>query len=164
MMALTFEAFDRGFAITTPGRTIAEADVMAFAGLTGDFTELHTRATAYGRRVVHGAFVFSLSVGLTTRTNIVSDTIVAFARVDNLRFVGPVFFGDTIRAVKRVIDTTPATADAGLVSFDTRVLNQHGDVVLAYVDRLLVKRGVRDASGRGSTEAASSTGGAAGSA
>ena len=169
MMALTFEAFDRGFAITTPGRTIAEADVMAFAGLTGDFTELHTneeyaRATAYGRRVVHGAFVFSLSVGLTTRTNIVSDTIVAFARVDNLRFVGPVFIGDTIRAVKRVIDTTPATADAGLVSFDTRVLNQHGDVVLAYVDRLLVKRGVRDASGRGSTEAASSTGGAAGSA
>jgi len=152
-MGLPFEAFDRGFTITTPGRTIGEADVMAFAGLTGDFTELHTneehaRATPYGRRVVHGAFVFSLSVGLTTRTNVVNDTIVAFARVDNLRFVRPVFIGDTIRVAKRVLDTTPATAVTGLVSFDTRVLNQHDDVVLAYVDRLLVKRGDGTDAGR----------------
>ena len=129
----------------TAGRTVCEADIVAFAGLTGDFTEIHTneayaRASPYGRRIAHGALVFSLSVGLTTRTNIVSDTIVAFARVDNLRFTRPVFIGDTIHVTKRVVEAVAKTPEAGLVAFDTRVLNQHGETVLAYIDRLLVKR------------------------
>lgn len=153
------EAFDRDLSITTPGRTIGEADVLAFAGLTGDFTELHTneehaRTTPYGRRLVHGAFVFSLSIGLTTRTNIVSDTILAFARVDNLRFTSPVFIGDTIHVCKRVIETVATTHDAGLVAFDTRVLNQRGEVVLAYVDKLLVKRRAAESSALGNREPA----------
>jgi acyl dehydratase len=145
MTGLLFDAFERGLAITSAGRTIGEADVMQFAGLTGDFTELHTneeyaRTTPFGRRIAHGALVFSLSVGLTTRTNVLNDTLVAFSRVDNLRFTKPVFLGDTIHVVKRVIEGVPKADDTGLVAFDTRVVNQHGDVVLAYVDRLLVKR------------------------
>jgi acyl dehydratase len=139
------DELEPGFSVETPGRTITESDVGLFAGLTGDFTEIHTndeyaRTTPYGRRIVHGALVFGLSVGLTTRTNIVSDTIVAFARVDNLRFTRPVFIGDTIHVTKRVLETVPRTPQAGLVAFDTRVLNQRGEIVLAYVDRLLVKR------------------------
>jgi acyl dehydratase len=57
-----------------------------------------------------------------------------------------VFIGDTIHVTKRVIEAVVKTADAGLVAFDTRVLNQRGEVVLAYVDRLLVKRRAGDSS------------------
>jgi acyl dehydratase len=129
----------------TTGRTLTETDVVAFAGLSGDFTELHTneefaRATPFGRRVAHGALVFSIAVGLTTRTNIVDDTIVALSRVDHLRFARPVFIGDTIHVEKCVVSNTPTAPDRALVSFDTRVINQRGETVVAYVDRLVVKR------------------------
>jgi acyl dehydratase len=144
-MGRFLEEFDPGFMLTTPGRTITESDLATFAGLTGDFTELHTneefaRATTFGRRIAHGALVFSISVGLTTRTNLVDDTIVAFSRVDNLRFTRPVFIGDTIHVMKRVIEVIPKLRESGVIAFDTRVVNQRGEVVLAYVDRLLVKR------------------------
>jgi acyl dehydratase len=144
-MAHWFEEFEAGFRIATAGRTIGEGDVMQFAGLTGDCSELHTneeyaRTTRFGRRIAHGALVFGLSVGLTTRTNVLDGTLVAFSRVDNLRFTKPVFLGDTIHVIKRVIEAVPKTDETGLVAFDTRVFNQRGEVVLAYVDRLLVKR------------------------
>ena len=144
-MGRFLEEFEPGFTLTTPGRTITESDLATFAGLTGDFTELHTneefaRATTFGRRIAHGALVFSISIGLTTRTNLVDDTIVAFSRVDNLRFTRPVFIGDTIRVMKRVIEVVPKLRENGLIAFDTRVVNQRREVVLAYIDRLLVKR------------------------
>ncbi len=144
-MGRYLEDFAPGFSLTTPGRTITECDVVTFAGLTGDFTELHTneeyaRATPFGGRIAHGALVFSISIGLTTRTNLVDDTIVAFSRVDNLRFTRPVFIGDTIRVTKRVIEVEPKLRESGVLAFDTRVVNQREEVVLAYVDRLLVKR------------------------
>jgi acyl dehydratase len=136
--------FERGASFVTAGRTITEADVVMFAGLTGDMTELHTneefaRATPFGRRIAHGALVFSMSVGLATRTNLLDGTVIAFSRVDSLRFTRPVFIGDTIRVTKRVLEVKATTAESGLLSFDTRVVNQQGEVVLAYIDRLLVR-------------------------
>lgn len=144
-MGLFLEEFKRGFSVATAGRTITEADIIAFAGLTGDMTELHTneeyaRATPFGRRIAHGALVFSISIGLTTRTNLLNDTVVAFSRVDHVRFTCPVFIGDTIRVTKRVLETTPHPNGRGMVAFETRVLNQRDEVVLAYIDRLVVKR------------------------
>jgi acyl dehydratase len=146
-MGQFLEDFAVGACMHTRGRTITESDLMTFAGLTGDFTELHTneeyaRTTRFGQRIVHGALVFSISIGLTTRTNLLDDTIVAFARVDHLRFVRPVFIGDTIRVVKRVMAVEPSAIDHGTLAFHTRVLNQHDHVVVAYVDRLVVKRRV----------------------
>jgi 3-hydroxybutyryl-CoA dehydratase len=145
MMGRHLEEFEPGFTVTTAGRTVTEHDVMSFAGLTGDMTELHTneeyaRTTPFGGRIAHGALVFSLSVGLTTRTNLLDDTIVAFNRVDNLRFTRPVMIGDTIRVTKRLIEAEAKLRDSGVLAFDTRVLNQRGEIVLAYVDRLVVKR------------------------
>ena len=100
-MGLYFEDFETSADLVSRGRTITDADVMAFAGLTGDFTELHTneefaKTTRFGRRIAHGALVFSIAMGLATRTNILDDTLIAFAGVDKLRFVEPVFIGDTI--------------------------------------------------------------------
>lgn len=144
-MGRYLEELEVGWSIRTAGRTITEADVMAFAGLTGDFTELHTneelaRTTPFGRRIAHGALVFGIAIGLTTRTNLLDDTIVAFSRVDNLRFVKPVFIGDTVTVQKTVVAVENRNALQGLVAFDTRVMNQNGTLVAAFVDRLLIKR------------------------
>ena len=144
-MGLYLEEFTAGATVTTAGRTIGEGDVTLFAGLTGDLTELHTneeyaRQTPFGRRIVHGALVFSMSVGLTTRMNLLDGTLIAFSRVDNLRFPAPVFIGDTITVSKAVLATEEKGADRGLLAFDTRVRNQRGEIVLAYVDKLVVKR------------------------
>lgn len=144
-MGRHFEDFEQGGTFTTAARTIADADVMLFAGLTGDFTELHTneeyaRNTSFGRRIVHGALVFGISVGLTTRTNLLNGTLIAFSRVDNLRFTRPVFIGDTVSVTKTVLTIEEKGPSQGLLAFDTRVRNQHGQVVLAYVDKVLVTR------------------------
>jgi acyl dehydratase len=144
-MGLYFEDFETAGDLTTRGRTVTEADVVLFAGLTGDFVELHTneeyaRQTPFGRRIAHGAFVFSVSVGLSTRTNLLDDTLLAFAGVDKLRFVAPVFMGDTIRVTKRVAERKELGTTQGTVTFETRVLNQRGELVLVYFDKMVLKR------------------------
>ena len=144
-MGLYFEDFADRAPIQTRGRTITEADIVTFAGLTGDLVELHTneeyaKTTLFGRRIAHGALIFSISMGLSTRTNLLDDTLLAFAGVDKLRFVSPVFIGDTIHAVKRVVERKELGMGQGTVEFETRVLNQKGELVLVYRDKMLVKK------------------------
>ena len=144
-MGLYFEDFEPGGDVTSRARTITETDIVMFAGLTGDFVELHTneeyaKSTAIGRRIAHGALVFGISVGLSTRMNLLDDTVIAFAGVDKLRFVAPVFIGDTIHVVKRVVDRKEFGDARGAVVFESRVVNQRGELVLIYLDKLLVKR------------------------
>jgi acyl dehydratase len=144
-MGMYFEDFESAPDLVTRGRTVTEADVMAFAGLTGDFVELHTneefaKQTPFGRRIAHGALLFSISIGLATRTNVLDDTLLAFAGVDKLRFVAPVFIGDTIHATKRMAERKELGPDKGTITFETRVLNQRGELVLTYFDRMLLRR------------------------
>ena len=139
-----FEEFTVGMEHVTCGRTITEADVMSFAGLSGDFTELHTneeyaRKGPFGRRIAHGLLTLSISSGLTVRMNLITDTVVAFYGIDRLRFVKPVFLGDTITVKKTVFDTVSKSSVMGVVTFDTTVVNQHGETVLVYRDKLAIK-------------------------
>ncbi|MEQ1727241.1 MAG: MaoC/PaaZ C-terminal domain-containing protein [Vicinamibacterales bacterium] len=140
-----FDDFDSDSPRESGARTISEADVQAFAALTGDFMPLHVdeayaATTRFGRRIAHGALVFSCSIGLATEMHLFDDSLLAFAGVDKLRFVAPVFLGDAIRVVKRVIERKPLGPAQGLVTFDSRVVNQRGELVVAYLDRILVKR------------------------
>jgi 3-hydroxybutyryl-CoA dehydratase len=140
-----FEDFETSEPVTSSERIVTEADVMAFAQLTGDFVELHTneefaRATKYGRRIAHGALVFSISVGLATQMKLFDDGLIAFAGVDKLRFVAPVFFGDRVHVVKRVVERKALGDAQGTITFESRVLNQDGKLVVAYLDKLLIKR------------------------
>ncbi len=140
-----FEDFEHAGPATSATRTISEADVDAFARLTGDFVRLHTdeayaKTTKYGQRIAHGALVFSIAMGLSTELQLFDDELIAFAGVDKLRFVAPVFFGDTVHVVKTVRERKEMGAAQGTVTFDTRVLNQRNELVLAYLDRLLIKR------------------------
>ena len=130
---------------TSRGRTVTEADIVNFAGLSGDFVELHTneefaKKSPFGRRIAHGALVFSISTGLMTQMNLVNDTVIAFYGMDKLRFTGPVFIGDTVRVVKRVAELKAKDDDRGVITFETQVLNQRNEAVIVYTDKLMVKR------------------------
>ena len=129
---------------TSRGRTVTEADIVNFAGLSGDFVELHVneeyaKKGPFGRRIAHGALIFSISTGLMVQMTSDHEAIVAFRGVDQLRFVAPVFIGDTIHVTKKTIDKQSKDGIRGLVTFETAVLNQDGKAVLTYIDRLLVK-------------------------
>jgi acyl dehydratase len=144
-MGLFFEEIEADRRFTSPGRTVTEGDIMLFAGLTGDLTELHTneayaQQTSFGRRIAHGALVFGMSIGLTTRMHLVDDTLLALAGIDRLRFVQPVFIGDTLSVAKRAIEHRAIDPTRGVVVFETKVTNQDGATVLIYHDKLLLKR------------------------
>ncbi len=129
---------------TSRGRTVTEADIVNFAGLSGDFVELHVneeyaKAGPFGRRIAHGALIFSISTGLMVQMTSDHEAIVAFRGVDQLRFVAPVFIGDTIHVTKKTIEKQTKDGVRGLVVFETMVLNQDGKPVLTYIDRLMVK-------------------------
>ena len=144
-MGLYFEEFHPGDEFATRGRTITEADIAAFAGLSGDFTELHTnveyaRQSRFGKPIAHGLLTLSISSGLLVQSGTVEGTVVAFYGIDKLRFVRPVFPGDTITVRQKVAETRGRDTETGVVAFDTEVVNQGGDVVLAYRKLLLIRR------------------------
>jgi acyl dehydratase len=143
-MSKYFDDYQLGDTVTSRTRTIAEADIVNFAGLSGDFHELHmseefARSGPFGRRIAHGALVFSISTGLTIQMG-ASENIIAFYGVDKLRFTNPTFIGDTIHVTKRVIELVPKDDARGVVAFETQVVNQRNEPVVVYQDRVLVKR------------------------
>jgi 3-hydroxybutyryl-CoA dehydratase len=140
-----FEDFQVGSEYVTRGRTITEADVVNFAGLSGDFIELHTneeyaKKTPFGRRIAHGLLTLSIASGLMVRMNLTPDTVLAFYGIDKLRFTKPVFPGDTIHVKKRVIEAEEKGERRGVITFETNVLNQNNDIVLVYRDKLVIQR------------------------
>ncbi len=143
-MDKTFDDYQLDEILLSRTRTITEADIVNFAGLSGDFHELHmseeyARRGPYGRRIAHGALIFSISTGLTIQMG-ASENIIAFYGLDKLRFVKPVFISDTIHVKKRVLELAAKDAQRGVVAFETTVLNQNDEAVVVYVDRVLVKR------------------------
>jgi 3-hydroxybutyryl-CoA dehydratase len=144
-LSLYYEDFTTGVEHVTRGRTITEADIVNFAGLSGDFIELHTneeyaRQTPYGRRIAHGLLTLSIATGLMTQMNLITDTVAAFYGIDKLRFVKPVFIGDTIHVRKKVIEAMAKGGEVGVVTFETSVVNQNGESVLVYRDKLVIKK------------------------
>jgi 3-hydroxybutyryl-CoA dehydratase len=126
------------------GRTITEADIVNFAGLSGDFVELHmneeyAKRGPFGRRIAHGALIFSISTGLMVQMAGNQEAIVAFYGVDKLRFVAPVFIGDTIHVSQRVTEKALKNSERGVIALEMTVLNQDEKPVVVYTSRLMVK-------------------------
>ena len=143
-----FEALDVGQEFSTRGRTVTEADVVGFASLTGDWHPQHADAewasgSPFGERIAHGLLVVSLAAGLVPFD---PARVVALRRVADATFKRPVRFGDTLRVQGRIADLTPASDDAGLVTFAWSIVNQDGQVVCrARVEVLWRRDGDSDA-------------------
>jgi acyl dehydratase len=131
-----FEEFKPGQRVVTEERTVSESDVMAFAGLTGDFNPIHTdaefaRSTPYGQRIAHGLLCLSIAVGLTMRSGFMSGTVLAFREIGAWKFVKPVFLGDRLHAELEVKETKALPRiGAGTVVLGVEVKNQGGETTM----------------------------------
>lgn len=139
-----FEDYSIGETRETTGRTITEADLVLHAGQTGDFYPHHmdaefARSTPFGQRIVHGTLVFSVGIGLTAGE--INPAAFSYG-YDRLRFIKPVFIGDTLRSRVTVAakEDDPKRPGLGRVVEKVEVLNQRGEVVLACEHILLVER------------------------
>lgn len=139
-----FEEYEVNQIAKTPGRTITEADVINFAGVSGDFNKLHTdkeymKNSKFGRRLVHGLLVYSMARGLIFRMENKPETI-AFYGIDKIRFVKPVFIDDTIRVEEKVVKKKKRNDESGIITFEDKIFNHKGETVLVAYPRLLVAR------------------------
>ena len=129
-----FEEFSVGDVITTPARTITEADVVNFAALSGDWNQLHTdveyaRGTTFGARIAHGLLGLTVASGLGARLGFIQGTAEAFLKVE-WKFRRPIYIGDTIRLRGEVARTRAVRSmGGGVVAFEMKLLNQQGEAV-----------------------------------
>jgi len=134
-----FEDIEEGDTDVTQGRTITEADVTNFAGISGDFNHLHTDEermgdSMFGERIAHGMLVVSAATGLLwqSRTPEEREAVVAFYGMDELRFRQPVYIGDTIRVETEVLETRekPDGPGNGTVRNAVEIKNQRDQTVI----------------------------------
>ena len=129
-----FEEFALGDTVVSAGRTITEADIVNFAGLSGDYTQIHTNAEfarqgLFGQRVAHGLLLMAIASGLLAQLGLIEGTVLAFREL-TWKFSLPVFIGDTIH-----IQATVANLKAlrrlggGAVTLDVQIVNQEGKMV-----------------------------------
>jgi oxepin-CoA hydrolase/3-oxo-5,6-dehydrosuberyl-CoA semialdehyde dehydrogenase len=145
-----FEDLQIGESLLTHRRTVGEADIVAFGGLSGDyfymhFDEIAAKDSPFGKRIAHGYFVLSAAAGLFVSP--APGPVLANYGLDTLRFVKPVGIGDTIRArltAKRKIDRQKKDANGvgqGVVAWDVEVTNQNEELVASYdILTLVAKR------------------------
>ena len=145
-----FEDLRIGDSLLTHRRTVGEADIVAFGGISGDyfymhFDEIAAKASPFGKRIAHGYFVLSAAAGLFVSP--APGPVLANYGLDTLRFVKPVGIGDTIQArltCKRKTDRQKKDAQGtgqGVVAWDVEVTNQLGEVVASYdILTLVAKR------------------------
>lgn len=144
-MGLRFEEVEVGTKFTTPSRTVTDADIMAFARLTGDNHPLHTDE-AYAKRffpgrIAHGLLTLSLSSGLKVNQAVFRDSLIAFLGMESVRFLKPVLIGDSIHVETEVIEKRETSKpDRGVITTKSLTRNQRGEVVLEEISKLLVAR------------------------
>lgn len=146
MRGLYWEDWDVGAEFDSPARTVTEADIVAFAGLSGDYNPLHVneeycKTTVFGGRIAHGPLVYAIAAGLLFQLHLYDDTLIAFLGFENLKFTKPVKPGDTIRARIKVLDKRETSSpERGVMRRQLQVLNQRGEVVQEGIQAFLLKR------------------------
>ena len=131
----SYNEFNKGDEFTTASRTITEADVVNFAGLSGDFNPLHTdeefgKSTPFKGRVAHGMLSVAIATGLANQLGIFEGTTIALLSM-TINYKGVVKFGDTIHLVLKVVEKKETSKDdRGIVTFNTIVYNQNDDPIV----------------------------------
>ncbi len=141
---LTYDEFEIGAKYSSQSRTVTEADVVNFAGLSGDFNPLHTDAefassTPHGERIAHGVLILAMATGMANWMGIFEGTTIALME-QVTRYKGAVKFGDTVHLEMQVTEKKPTSKpDRGVVKFLTRVCNQRDELVIEGEWTLLMK-------------------------
>ena len=144
-MGMFFEEFEVGQVFKSRGRTVTEADIVNFAGLSGDYNPLHTdeefaKKTIFGKRIAHGMLGLTISTGLSQRLGILDDTIMAFLGLE-WNFRAPIFIGDTVhleQTVKSKRETSKP--DRGIIVFECKLINQNGEPAQEGTRTVMVRR------------------------
>ena len=130
MVGMFWEEWEIGAEFQTASRTITEADVVNFAGISGDYNPLHIdeefcKQTQFGTRIAHGPLVYSIAAGLLFQLHLYDDTLIAFLGFDSLKFTLPVKIGDTVRVRVEVLEKRETSKpDRGVMKRLLQVLNQ----------------------------------------
>jgi acyl dehydratase len=141
----TFDEFEVGSRVETPRRTIIDADIMQFAGLTGDFNPLHVDdvfagESDFGARIAHGPMLVGMTFGLASRAGLFDGTVRGLLDL-GWTFTGPVRPGDTVSVVVNVLGKKSSRKpDRGVVEFQFDVLNQRGETVQVGTAKILMTR------------------------
>lgn len=134
-----------GEKFVSPARTITEADVVNFAGFTGDWHPLHTDVeyasqTPFGGRITHGMLTLSLGMALPFRlgpySSYLPKSFIAFYGIDEVRFTAPNRIGDTIYTEVEVIEITDKGKDKGVLTIRCQVKNQRAEVIASFILKL----------------------------
>ena len=138
-----FDEIEVGEEYESPGRTVTEADIVLFAGLSGDYNILHTDAefmkgSIFGERIAHGLLGLAIQSGLLTRAMQPYATI-AFGSL-RWKFKAPVKIGDTIRVQARVTAKKETKPDRGVITLERTVLNQRDEIVQQGETEVIVER------------------------
>ncbi|MAV99436.1 MAG: dehydratase [Rhodobiaceae bacterium] len=145
-MGLYWEDWEIGKEYISASRTITEADIVNFAGISGDYNPLHIdeeycKKTIFGTRIAHGPLVYSIAAGLLFQLHLYDDTLIAFLGFDSLKFTKHVIAGDTITAKISVIEKRETSKpDRGVMKRSLKVYNQNNEMVQDAVQAFLLKR------------------------
>lgn len=127
----------------TGGRTVTETDIVLHAGQSGDFFPHHMdeewcKTQPFRKRIAHGTLIFTIGVGLTAHE--INEHAMTYG-YDRLRFIKPVFIGDTIRATVTISEKKEYKKPGyGIVTELLELYNQHKELVLVCEHLLLVKK------------------------
>ncbi len=141
----TFDEFEIGEEIVGGTRTVTEADVVNFASLSGDFQPEHMNEEyamkgPMGARIAHGLLILSMATGLLNQTGAFEGTSIAILEV-TVRFLKAVKFGDTIRAIQKILGKRETSKpDRGVLTTRITVLNQDDQTILEADEILLLYR------------------------
>jgi 3-hydroxybutyryl-CoA dehydratase len=142
---LFFEDFEAGQKVSSAGRTMTEHDIVTFAGLSGDFNQIHTdaefaKATPFGQRISHGLLGLAIASGLAVQTGILGANVMAFREVAEWKFVKPIFIGDTIHVEMEIMEAKALPRlGGGSVTLSVHVNNQKNETAMKGQWTVLVK-------------------------
>jgi len=140
---LYFDDLKVGQQWESAGRTVTQADIVNFAGLSGDFNPIHmdhefAKTTPFHQPIAHGLLVFAIASGLGVTSPLVRT--MAFLSIRDWQFKGPIFIGDTIRVLTRVLEKEAhARGRRGTVTWQRQLVNQEGKVVQEGIALTLVE-------------------------
>lgn len=141
---LFLEEFKLGEEYESIGRTVTEADVSNFAGVSGDFNPLHMdeafgKQNIFGCRVAHGALGFIISTGLSNQMGIYEGTTLAFIEC-TVKYTAPLHIGDTVHVVIIPREARPSSKPGkGILKQDLTLVNQEGTVIMESAQTLMMK-------------------------